>query len=156
GGAWVWLDTSCREILRCAQEDGNRNNLKGVFIIVVFVIILVVVVLVLIFLFFVFVLVVVIHPHRVHAALSFLTIGRTFSADTICVISFVMKRAVIGVPSKCRTEIRLAGLMPASLTSSVFSCASRFCSTTNTFECEATKSKISSWNGNERMRSAFT
>src|SRR6185503_19503627 len=88
------------------------------------------------------------------AALSFL-IGRTLSAETISAISFWMKRAVIGVPSKCRMEMSEAGLMPASLTSSVLSCASRFCSTTNTLVCEATKSKISSWNGKARMRSAL-
>src|SRR5438105_7655729 len=76
---------------------------------------------------------------ELHAALSFL-IGRTLSAETISAISLWMKRAVIGVPSKCRIEIRLAGLMPASLTSRVFSCASRFCSITNTLECDWTKS----------------
>src|SRR6185436_1639737 len=53
-----------------------------------------------------------------HAALSFL-MGRTLSAATISEISLAMKRAVIGVPSSCRSEIRLAGLMPASLTSRV-------------------------------------
>src|SRR5205807_7989999 len=50
-----------------------------------------------------------------HAALSFL-IGRTFSAVTICAISSVMKRAVIGVPSSWSAETRLAGVMPGVLT----------------------------------------
>src|SRR5262249_45401945 len=91
GGAWVWPDTSCGEILRCAQDDRKSDDLEGVFFIIVVFVIILVVVLVLVLLFFlVFVLVVVIHPHRNHAALSFFTIGRTFSADTICVISWVM------------------------------------------------------------------
>jgi hypothetical protein len=46
-----------------------------------------------------------------------------------------MKRAVIGVPSKCSTRTSRAGSTSSSLTSRLRICASRFCSTTNTRSC---------------------
>ncbi len=65
-----------------------------------------------------------------------------------------MKRAVIGVPSKCSTRTSLAGSMPSSLTSSVCICPSRFCSTTNTFSCAAMNSGTESGKGKARSRIA--
>src|SRR6185312_10048803 len=44
-------------------------------------------------------------------------------------IASMMKRAVMGVPSKCRMETNRAGSMPHSLTRSMRIWASRFCST---------------------------
>jgi len=79
------------EVLRSAQDDGNSDNLEGFFIVVIIILVVVLFVLLLLFLVFVVVIVVVAEGDpRHHAALSFLTIGRTFSADTIWVISLVM------------------------------------------------------------------
>jgi len=116
-----------------ALRMDSRAYLEGIFVIVVFVIVvfalvfIILVILVLVFLFFfvviliVFVVAAALDPHP-HAALSFLTRGRTLSAATISGdfagnVARGDRRAII-----MRTEIRLA-VDPASFTSSVFSCA---------------------------------
>src|SRR5215472_15118401 len=50
-------------------------------------------------------------------------------SDRRSAIAPMMKRAVMGVPSKCRTETKRAGSMPHSLTRRLRIWASRFCST---------------------------
>src|ERR1700735_4586194 len=50
-------------------------------------------------------------------------------SDRRSAMAALMKRAVMGVPSKCRTETKRAGSMPHSLTNRLRIWASRFCST---------------------------
>src|SRR4029079_15003754 len=66
-------------------------------------------------------------------------IGFTVSLSRWAPIALAMKRAVICVPALWRIGTSRTGSMPHSLTISERSCASRFCSTTNTKSWSATK-----------------
>src|SRR6185437_11610099 len=68
------------------------------------------------------------------------------------VIASPMKRAVMGVPSKCSTETKRAGSIPHSLTRSMRICASRFCSTRKTWSWLSMKSATASVKGKARSR----
>src|SRR3954462_14474075 len=65
--------------------------------------------------------------------------GMILFASTLSPIASAMKRAVIGVPSKCSTRVSFDGSISSSLTSSVRNWPSRFCSTTKTWSCSAMK-----------------
>ena len=79
----------------------------------------------------------VVHRYGGMAQLGLGDIGHSAASlevsDRRSEMAAIIKRAVIGVPSKCRMEIKRAGSMPHSLTSSERIWASRFCSTRKTW-----------------------